>query len=362
MIWLTWRQARLQAASAVLVLAVFAVLLGVTGPHLASLYAGSPVGSCHGNDCAGPADDFLQQLFGNSLSGASSVDGTGSYWLLYLLGVVIILVAPAVIGIFWGAPLISREFEARTHYLAWNQSITRTRWLAVKLTLTGLAAIVLTAALSLVQGWWAAPIFQAVARGAVATPLAMNQFSPLVFATHGITPLGYAAFAFALGVTAGVLIRRAVPAMALTLAIFAVLQVAVPLWARPHVFPPEHAVTSLSSFSEVDVSVGNGSFTMATIGWTRQPEGWVLASRAVDAAGKPVSTVPAACAQLADTPAKTDHTALLNCLAGHGVRVAVTYQPAGRYWAFQWTETAFYLALALALAGYCFWRLHRRLT
>jgi hypothetical protein len=52
----------------------------------------------------------------------------------------------------------------------------------------------------------------------------------------------------------------------------------------------------------------------------------------------------------------------LDCLASHGIRIAVTYQPASRYWAFQWTETAIYLAVVLALAGYCFRRLNRRLS
>jgi hypothetical protein len=33
----------------------------------------------------------------------------------------------------------------------------------------------------------------------------------------------------------------------------------------------------------------------------------------------------------------------------------VTYQPASRYWAIQLAETAIYLALALALTGFCFW-------
>lgn len=31
----------------------------------------------------------------------------------------------------------------------------------------------------------------------------------------------------------------------------------------------------------------------------------------------------------------------------------VTYQPAERFWDFQWAETAGYLALALVLAGFC---------
>ncbi len=225
----------MKVASAAVVLATFAVLVVVSGPQLASLYANSEIGRCQGSAsaCGAVADDFVQQLYGSLGLASSSLSGTGTYWLLYMLGIVTIVVAPIVIGIFWGAPLIASEFEAGTHYLAWNQSITRTRWLAVKLTLTGLAAMAVTEALSLMEAWWATPISRAVARGACCSPIAMNQFSPLVFATHGITALGYAAFAFALGVTAGVLVRRAVPAMAITLAVFAVLQVAVPLWVRP---------------------------------------------------------------------------------------------------------------------------------
>jgi hypothetical protein len=49
-------------------------------------------------------------------------------------------------------------------------------------------------------------------------------------------------------------------------------------------------------------------------------------------------------------------------LSSHGIRVAITYQPASRYWAFEWTETAIFLALTLGLAGFSFWRLSRRLT
>jgi hypothetical protein len=364
LIWLTWRQSRLQAASAAVVLAGFAVLLAVTGPHLASLYDGSRLGSCGGSvsDCGAPADDFLQGLYGSLAYANSSITGIGTYWLLYLLGIVTILVAPAVIGIFWGAPLIASEFEAGTHYLAWNQSITRTRWLAVKLTLTGLTAMAVAEGLSLMEAWWDTPISRAVGLGGCCSPIAMNQFSPLVFATNGITPLGYAAFFFALGVTAGMLVRRAVPAMALTLAVFAVLQVAMPLWVRPNLFPPEHTITTLSSFAAVDVPIDRAAFTVIVVdGWDTQPEAWVLSGGAVNAAGQPVSAVPAACVQAMQS-GKASHPALLDCLDSHGIRVAVTYQPASRYWAFQWTETATYVALALALAGYCFWRIRRRLS
>lgn len=40
----------------------------------------------------------------------------------------------------------------------------------------------------------------------------------------------------------------------------------------------------------------------------------------------------------------------------------MTYQPASRYWAFQWTETGLYLLLALLLTGLCIWQVNRRPT
>jgi hypothetical protein len=348
MMWLTWRQFRVQALTATAALAAFAALLAATGPHLVSLYATSGISGCQPASCEHLASNFLQQLY-----------AAGTYWVLYLLGVVLILLAPAVIGAFWGAPLIARELETGTSALAWNQSITRTRWLAVKLTLTGLAAIAVTEGLSLMQAWWAAPIGRAVGHNGGGTNLAMGRFSSLVFATHGITPLGYAAFAFALGVTAGVLIRRTVPAMAVTLAIFAVLQVAVPLWIRPQLFPPRHTFVSVASLGSISLQQGglNGSsFNLGTGDLPGQPGAWLLSSGAVNAAGHATSTTPAACT----TQSAQNPPAFLDCLASHGIREAVTYQPASRYWPFQWTETAIYLALALA--GYCFRRLNRRLS
>jgi hypothetical protein len=348
MTWLTLRQFRVQALTAAAALAAFAILLMATGPHLASLYATSGISECKPDSCAHLASQWLSQLY-----------SSGTYWVLDLLGIVIILLAPAVIGLFWGAPLIARELETGTSALAWNQSVTRTRWLAVKLTVGGLAAMAVTEGLSLMQAWWAAPIGRAVDHGAGGSNLAMGRFSSLVFATHGITPLGYAAFGFALGVTAGALIRRTLPAMAVTLAIFAAVQIAMPLWIRPHLFPVEHTVIPVSSLRQISLQQGglNGStFDLGTENLPGQPGAWLLSSGAVNAAGQPASATPAACTTQAD---ESDTPTFLDCLASHGIREAVSYQPAGRYWDFEWAETAIYLAVALGLAGYCFRRLSR---
>jgi hypothetical protein len=194
----------------------------------------------------------------------------------------------------------------------------------------------------------------------------MNQFSPLVFAARGITPLGYAAFAFALGVTVGVLVRRTVLAMAITLAIFAALQVAMPLLVRPHLFPPVHTLTTLGSWASVDVLIRQDATFVLTPDGFSDPEASIVSTTGpVNTAGEPVSAFPAVCRPGAGALAgggKDAHMAMLQCLDSQGVRIAVTYQPASRYWPYQWIETAIYAALALALAGFCFWRIVRRLS
>jgi len=364
MIWLTWRQFRAQAITAATALAVFAIVLATTGSHLSSMYNSSGLITCHGDTCAGLASQFLSQLSSGALLGIPG----NAYVILYFLSVVVILIAPAITGCFWGAPLIARELEAGTFRLTWNQSVTRTRWLTVKLALTGVAAMAVTEALSLLQAWWAAPIGKAVGLGGSASIFSEGRFGWFVFPTHGITPLGYAAFGFALGVTAGLLIRRPIPAMAITLAIFAAVQFATPLLIRPNLLPTSRTVATIAA-AEANVTARLGPrMTVTAAAVPGQPGAWIMSSGIVSAAGQPVSTVPAACQSAIPIPnvqgrtalSQSQSSALANCLASHGMRVAESYQPASHYWPLQWSETGIFLALALALAWYCFWRLNRR--
>ena len=343
MIWLTWRQFRVQALTAAAALAAFAILLAATGPHLASLYTSSKIIGCRGFACEPAANAFFSQLAGLDT-------------VVYLLGIGLILVAPAIIGIFWGAPLIAREFETRTFNLAWTQGVTRTQWLAVKLTLTGLAAMAVTEALSLSYTWWADPISKAIGLSVGGPQLfSQGKFSSVSFASHGITPLGYAAFAFTLATAVGVLTRRVLPAMAITLAIFAAVQLAVPLWIRPHLTPPSHTVAGIFAADQV-----YGSLTADVV--PGHPDAWILSSQALNPAGQPVTTIPAACSSVSYPGQKGGASALTpaQCMQSHGYREAISYLPTSRYWPLQWTETGIFLALAVALAGFCFWWLGRR--
>ena len=273
---------------------------------------------------------------------SSGRPGLGSYDQLHGIAAAIVLLAPAVIGMFWGAPLITREIETGTFRLAWNQSVSRYRWIGVKLGLVGLASMAAAAVATLMVTWWAAPINKAVALAGSASPTTVTRFTPAAFAASGVVPVGYAAFAFALGVTAGVLIRRTVPAMAVTLAAFAAVQLAWPTWIRPHLIAPVHAVLALGKVSIGGLGQDPGNGLILTVGG--KGDGWILASHAANAAGHAISRVPAGCSTLTGGPA-----AFLTCLARKGVRAAVTYQPGSRYWAFQWYETAIFLVLAAVL-------------
>ncbi|HEY7431110.1 MAG TPA: ABC transporter permease [Streptosporangiaceae bacterium] len=346
MIWLTWRQFRTQAWVAAAFLAAAATLLVITGLRLAHLYDASGLTTCHTSSaCQAIAGNFTQELQGGRL-----------YHAVYVGGIFLMYAVPAIIGVFWGAPLVTREIEAGTFRLAWNQSITRTRWLAVKLGLIGLASMVLTGLLSLLVTWWMSPISRAAPQvGERQAESFLSRLDPTIFSTHGIVPVAYAAFAFALGVTAGVLIRRTVPAMATTLTVFAGIQLAWPNLVRPHLLTPVRRLTAFDPAAINQLTSSPDGHITVQAG-VNMPNAWVLANQTVTAAGQPFTgPAPHACVSPSGS--------FQQCQNGLGrlhLQQLVTYQPAGRYWLFQWYEGAIFLAAALLLAGFCFWWVRRR--
>jgi hypothetical protein len=338
MIWTTWRQFRPQAIVAGAALAAVAIALAVTGPHLAGLYSSSGLATCASN-CGAKVSTFIGQVRGSATE------------LVFYGGVFLSYAVPALIGIFWGAPLISREVESGSFRLAWNQSVTRRRWIAVKLGLVGLASMASAGLLSLMIGWWASPLYRAAGQ-ASQTSLSISRLAPPLFGATGIAPVGYAAFAFALGVTAGLLVRRTIVAMAITLAIFAAIQILWPGFVRPHLISPVQTTQPLSAVSFNGTGDYNNGILVLQIGTVDglPPGTWITRSHAVNAAGQPITRAPLPCVSAQN---------FVPCLQSHGIRMAVTYQPASRYWEFQWLETGIFLVLAAGLGGVCYWRIRR---
>lgn len=280
----------------------------------------------------------------------------------FLAVTAVVLLLPALVGLFWGAPLITRELEADTHRLVWNQSVTRTRWLAAKLGVTGLGGMTAAGLAALAVTWWAGPVDKAAATHI------FPRMGPLVFAARGVVPIGYAAFAFTLGVAVGMLVRRTLPAMAITLAVFLALQIAMPVLVRPHLFTPTRTSVELSE-SNVDGltrHTQNGPLYVTVKEQAPDQGAWVLDSELVDASGHTVtgsvsvSTTTGPCAP-GQADGKGGPGACFAELNRLGYRQQVTYHASKRFWAFQWAETGIYLGLAACLAGGSFWWIRRRI-
>ncbi len=122
--------------------------------------------------------------------------------------------------------------------------------------------------------------------------------------------------------------------------------------------PADRTLISVNLGTDAGGATGPGGSTLTLVATSLPGQfgAWILSSGPVNAAGQPVSTTPAACT----APSIENSPDFPGCLTSQGIREAIRYQPASRYWPFQWTETAIYLTLALALTGYCFQRLNHR--
>jgi hypothetical protein len=352
------RQFRTQGAVAIGALIAVAVVALITGFHLVHLYD-TTVGDCAKyDDCSTAGSTFLL----NDLP------------FLGVLANALVLVVPGLIGIFWGAPLVARELEVGTFRLAWTQSVTRTRWLAVKLGVVGLASMAAAGLLSLMITWWSSPIDR----------VNLNVFSN--FDQRDIVPIGYAAFAFALGTTAGVLIRRTVPAMAATLVAFVTTQLLVYHYAMPWIITPLQRTYPLALGSTVS---GYGQMNQGQpnlfAGAPNISNAWIFSTNIVDKAGQALTSgyLQRVCPLLGSNlggsappgvksngggavgvgPAPSGAmTVLKDCVVKVGATYheLVTYQPPGHYWPLQWIVLGIYLAVALALGGLSYWWIRRR--
>ena len=345
MIWLSWRQLRVQAAAAAVGIAAAAIVLAVTGPRIGRL--------------TGNVFDQLTQL---------------DRWL-YSAGIVVLAVTPAVLGAFLGAPLVARELEAGTQRLAWTQSVTRARWLATKLGMALLTAAVTMGVLALAVTWWADPLDGAQGQTRGSLP---SRITPVAFDMRGIAPIAYGVFAVALGVAIGAVVRRSLAAIAITLAVYVFVTVAVPIWVRPHLIPPVRQTVALGNDTIDGITLhGDGPNPAITVtAHTAQPADWVLSNRTLDPSGRVVDRLPSWFEQCLPPPpppaagrsregaaaARNSVDACLNRLSGEGYRQQLVYQPAGRFWSLQWVETGVFTVASALLAWFAFWWVRRRLT
>jgi hypothetical protein len=330
MTWLTWRQFRAQLLVAAAGLALVAIYLVHLGGEIRAFYD-TRIAGCAAQACYLARMD-LRDRFDDRIG----------------IMVVLLIAVPGLIGAFWGAPLVAQELEQRTDRLVWNQSVTRTRWLAVKLAVTGLCAAVLTGLFSLLLTWAVSRYDEVVG----------ERFAALTFDSRNIVPIGYALFAFALGTVAGMVVRRTVPAMAITLVAFAAVQLLVPAVVRQHLMQPVTDTVAVDA-AVLNSGVGmnlkeDGTFDLQ--GYTAGGS-WSLESSSplLKADGSAYRGEDARPCLLPG-----DREAGDACTVAQHLHFAYTRQPGGRYWAFQWIELSLFVALALLLTGFGFYWVRRR--
>jgi ABC-type transport system involved in multi-copper enzyme maturation permease subunit len=321
MIWVSWAQHRREALVSGLVLGSAAALLVITGLSMLADFDHSGVARCLG------AGARAVGIFAEAIPGCDSVMTFASRWRrLTLAAPLALMTLPALFGVFIAAPLFSRELEQGTHLLAWSQSITRLRWAVVKLGLFCAAVVIASAALGALVSWWHGPLDLAAYDGQWAA-----------FDIEGIAPVAYTVFALALGTLAGLVVRRTIPAMALTLFVFTGLRVLL-AQIRPHFMAP---VTG----SIRDIRQGS----------------WVVVSNYyTDSQGQRLSLEQVNDLMRGAKGFAGSGLDYWGWLAQNGIRFLADYHPADRFTTFQLIESAAFFGLGAALIAVSLAWLQRR--
>jgi hypothetical protein len=318
MTWVTWRQGRTETLIAAGILALVAALLIPTGLHMASVYDHDGLAACvnaNSRDCQDAVGAFTDQF----------QRGVGAVFPWFNL-------IPGLVGVLFAAPFLL-ELESGTYKLAWTQSITRRRWLTVKLGLTVAAALFVALVMTILATWWKAPLEHLHGR-----------MSPDVFDFEGIVPFGYILFPLGVTLAVGAVWRRTVPAVIVGFVAYVVCRVfLVEGWLR------ERYVAPSTRTWRVD-HLGPGL-----------SKDWILRGYPSDKFGHPLSQafgVIQGCSKAFKSHAQIIDPA---CLARNGVGYNhVVFQPASRFWLFQGIETAIFGGVGLALIAFAAWWVHER--
>jgi hypothetical protein len=326
MAWVIWRQHRIALGGVAALLCALAVWLWIVGLKLHHAYAAAT--ACH------PASSIACGDLISRFNGMYEALANGTA----------LQPVPALIGAFVGAPVLARELETGTFRFAWTQGFGRWRWTLAKLVLLAVVVAAAAGALSVLISWYYQPYF-AVGN----QTLNLTEESPLAGALFDLRGVGFASWtltAFAIGALAGILIRRVVPAIVATLAAYTGLALVTGLFLRQHYLTP--LVTSNLNLP--------GSASIISQRWTKGGTFAFTGRPPIDllqqlCAAPPLGSVP---------DRKPSAVSLAQCLSSHGYTQWTSYQPASRFWPFQFIEGGWLLVLSLILIAVTVWLVRRR--
>jgi hypothetical protein len=224
---------------------------------------------------------------------------------------------PVVIGVFWGAPLLGRDWELGTHRMVLAQGVSRAQWFVSRFTLAAATTIALSGLLAGVfAGWW---------RPAADRSYGLFWYDATALSGSGPRVVAAALFGLAAGTLLGLLARRVLAAMGLTLLVTGMMTLLLEWTHRTRLLVPPHTYVSAGSIPKLPMGEK----------WSTGTYGLITAT------GRHDDVLNCAFPSGAQ---------LKECMAAHGY-VARFYEanPAGDYWTFQWTDTAVLGSLAAVL-------------
>jgi hypothetical protein len=252
----------------------------------------------------------------------------------------ILQVLPVLIGAFVGAPVLAGEMETGTFRYAWTQGFGRRRWAVAKLALLAVVVTAAGGAFGALLTWYYQPFVGNQTLGLPRT----TPLTPGLFDLRGVGFPAWTLAAFAIGALAGMLIRRVVPAIVATLVVYTGLAFATAGFLRQHYltplltanYPPDNALVISQWWNNKD-----GRFAFAGFPPSNLLNQLCPPSSAGKGGGGPSGNWGP-------------------CLVQHGYTMWTSYQPASRFWPFQWIEGGWLLALSVLLIAAAVWLVQRR--
>ena len=320
--WVAWRRYRATLIATGVLLGIVAVYLVVRGEQMRQAYD-----AAHGcTPQASAACRFAWDSFQNA------------YGTIGFAGGVLVFI-PGVLGAFAGAPLLARELETGTFRFAWTQGAGRLRWLLALVVPGAVGVVLVGVAYGALVSWYDQPLIGAGD---------LSRLLPSVFPVTGAAVVGWTLLAYAVGVLAGLLARRVVPALAATLAVWTGLAFLTADLRKYHYQAPLSTSNPMLTAGDQPVGLwwthGGVRVGDAQVNQVLQAFGFQTSNGGGTVTAKPGG----------------DLNDPFQYLMQHGYTQWTSYQPNSRYWAFQTIELTWLAVLSVLLLAATVWLVRRR--
>jgi hypothetical protein len=322
MIWVGWRQQRVETLIAAAMLVVLAGVAIPVGVHMASVYSHEGLAACAGSAnpiaCGSSLGSF--QLRFNGLN------------LLFTWSTIV----PALAALLLAAPFLA-DLDNGTYRLYWTQSITRRRWIVTKLTLSIVASVAVAGCLIALATWARAPLDHLNGR-----------MSTNAYDAEGIVPVAYALFVLGVAVAIGAVWRRTVPALLVAFAVYVVGRAFMDSWLRQRLLSPVKTIW-LANGSGPGPNLNQA---LVINQFFSDKHGHELASRFT---GGP-------CVRTSGALFSHVSRCVQPQALGTHVYMTAVYQPASRFWELQGVEFGIVAGVGTVLVLFAAWWTQRRIA